>query len=132
MSLEWIILTVSWTLVMCGCFFCLAGGIGLIRLPDFYSRTHAASMTDTLGAALILLGFTFQAESWIVVVKLLLIQVFILLTSPTAAHALIRAAFTHGLKPVLYRQDFDFSLLEGDLAKGIAAQTESDEVSLSE
>ena len=117
MNLEWLLDIVSWILLMAGCFFCIVGGIGLLRLPDFYTRTHAAGMTDTLGAALILLGLTLQATSWMVVVKLLIVQLFLFITSPTAGHALIRAAFSHGLKPKLHRQDIDTSWLDGDFAK---------------
>ena len=105
----------SWLLLMGGCFFCIVGGIGMLRLPDFYTRTHAAGMTDTLGAPLILLGLTLQATDWMVVVKLLLVQLFLFLTSPTAGHALVRAAFSHHLQPRLRDQDIDPSWLEDDL-----------------
>ena len=117
MNFEWLLDVASWILLMAGCFFCIVGGIGLLRLPDFYTRTHAAGMTDTLGAALILLGLTLQATSWMVVVKLLIVQLFLFITSPTAGHALIRAAFSHGLKPKLTNQDVDTSWLDGDFAK---------------
>ena len=99
----------SWASLMGGAFFCIIGAIGLLRFPDFYTRTHAASITDTLGAGLILLGLTLQvipmmvpgeqfvAGSWIILVKLLMIGLFILLTAPTAGHALVKAAYAHGL-----------------------------------
>ena len=85
-------------LIIIGCLFCLLGGIGILRLPDFYTRTHAASLTDTFGAGMILAGLMFQAGWTLVLVKLIMIQVFILLTSPTASHALAKAAFAMGLK----------------------------------
>ena len=84
-----------------GSIFVLIGGFGLIRLPDFYTRLHAAGITDTLGAELILLGLMFQAGLSLVTVKLILISLFIFFTSPTATHAVANAARVMGLKPML-------------------------------
>jgi len=84
-----------------GLFFVLAGTIGVLRLPDFYTRLHAAGMTDTLGAELILLALIFQADNWQMILKLLLVAFFLLVTSPTATHAVAHAAYKAGLKPVL-------------------------------
>lgn len=84
-----------------GLFFVLAGAIGIIRLPDFYSRTHAAGMTDTLGAELILLGLIVQSGFSQTSLKLLLVAFFLFITSPTASHALANAAYQAGLKPLL-------------------------------
>lgn len=84
-----------------GAFFCLAGGIGLLRMPDFYTRMHAASVIETLGAGLILLGLMLQAGLTLVTVKLLMVALLILFTSPTASHALARAALLRGLVPRL-------------------------------
>lgn len=81
-----------------GAFFCVVGALGMLRLPDFYTRTHPASMIDTMGAALILIGLCFQATSWAVAVRLVVIFVLILITSPTAAHALVKAAYAHGVR----------------------------------
>jgi multicomponent Na+:H+ antiporter subunit G len=87
-----------------GCFlflgiaFCVIGGIGMIRMPDFYSRSHAASLTDTLGAALILLGLGLQAGFTLITVKLVFILIFLYITSPTSAHALVKAAYSHGVR----------------------------------
>lgn len=90
---------VSALLVLGGAFFLIVGGIGLIRLPDFYSRLHAAGVTDTAGAELILFAMMVQAGfSW-VTVKLILIGLFLFFTSPTATHAVANAAFTAGLAP---------------------------------
>ena len=90
----------SWALLMSGAVFLFVGGIGILRLPDFYCRIHAAGLTDTLGAGLILIGLMVQAGWTLVAVKLLLIFGFLFLTSPTATHALARAALLNGLKPV--------------------------------
>jgi len=91
----------SWTCLLAGGFFCMVGGIGLIRMPDFYTRMHAASVTETLGAGLILLGLTIQAGLTLVTAKLLMIGLLIFLTSPAATHALARAALVRGLQPLL-------------------------------
>ena len=84
-----------------GLFFVLAGTIGVLRLPEFYSRLHAAGMTDTLGAELILLALIFQSDNLQMVLKLLLVGFFLLVTSPTATHAVAHAAYRAGLKPLL-------------------------------
>lgn len=89
----------SWVLIVGGAGFSIVGAIGLLRFPDFYTRLHAAGITDTLGAWLILLGVLLQVESWLVAIKLVLIVVFLFFTSPTATHALARAALATGLKP---------------------------------
>jgi multicomponent Na+:H+ antiporter subunit G len=83
--------------------FCLIGGIGLLRMPDFYTRMHAASVTETLGAGLILLGLMLQAGWTLVAVKLLMIGLLVFFVSPTASHALARAALLRGLKPLCSR-----------------------------
>lgn len=88
-------------LILVGCFFFLAGALGVLRLPDFYSRIHAAGMTDTLGAELIVLGLIIQAlpHDYIWAVKLTLVGLFLFVTSPTATHAVANAAMKAGLKP---------------------------------
>ena len=96
--LDTILDLASWFFLMTGCAFCVIGGIGLIRMPDFYSRSHAASLTDTLGAALILLGLALQAGLGLIAVKLLFIYVFLYITCPTAAHALVKAAYSKGIQ----------------------------------
>lgn len=81
--------------------FVLIGNIGLVRLPDFYTRLHAAGITDTLGAGLILIGLAFLAGWSLITVKLILIALFLLITSPTASHALAKSALHGKLKPLL-------------------------------
>ena len=92
----------SWILLISGSFFTFTGAVGLFRFPDFFSRTHAASVTDTLGAGLILIGLMLQAGWGLVLAKLLLILVFSLLASTTACHAMAKAALKSGLKPLTY------------------------------
>ena len=99
--IELVLDLISAGLLAAGSIFVLIGGFGLIRLPDFYTRLHAAGITDTLGAELILLGLMFQAGLSLVTVKLILISLFIFFTSPTATHAVANAARVMGLKPML-------------------------------
>ena len=99
--IELVLDLISAGLIAAGSIFVLIGGFGLIRLPDFYTRLHAAGITDTLGAELILLGLMFQAGLSLVTVKLILISLFIFFTSPTATHAVANAARVMGLKPML-------------------------------
>jgi len=91
----------SWACLLVGGLFCMVGALGLLRMPDFYTRMHAASVIDTLGAGLILLGLLLQAGLTLVAVKLLMVGVLIFFASPTATHALARAAMVRGLKPML-------------------------------
>lgn len=91
----------SWALILAGGLFAIIGGIGMHSLDDFFARTHAASVTDTGGAGLILLGLLLQSPSWIVAIKLLMILLFLWFTSPTAAHILAQAALNDGYRPKL-------------------------------
>ena len=92
-------------ILLLGTFICMFGAIGLLRLPNFFARTHGASITDTLGALLCILGmivFTFGMDdpmkfNFLVVVKLISIGVFLLVTSPISGHALTRSAYRRGL-----------------------------------
>ena len=87
--------------VLAGGFFLVVGGIGLIRLPDLFSRLHAAGITDTLGLGLFVVGFMCQAGLSAATAKLALVLLFLLLTGPVATHALAKAALHGGLRPRL-------------------------------
>ena len=91
----------SWVCLFAGGMLGIVGGIGIHRFPDFYSRLHAAGITDTLCAMLILFGLGLQAGFTLAAFKLALIFVFLFFTSPTASHALANAALHSGLKPKL-------------------------------
>ena len=89
-----------------GTIICIIGGIGLIRMQSFFGRVHAASVPDTLGAGLCLLGmilFTVGMEDYtwdlkaLIIVKLISIAVFIFFTSPIAGHAVSKAAWNQGI-----------------------------------
>lgn len=99
MSLDIVLDVVSWVLLMAGGFFVFVGGVGALRMPDFYTRMHAAGITDTLGTMLVLAGVMPQAGLSLATVKLLAIMIFLMLTSPTAAYALANAARLSGLRP---------------------------------
>ncbi len=92
---------VSWLCLLGGGFFCIVGAVGLLRMPDFYTRVHAASVIETLGAGLILVGLMLQAGFTLIAVKLWIIGMLIYFASPTATHALARAAMVRGLEPLL-------------------------------
>ena len=91
----------SWLFIAAGALLGIAGGIGIHRFPDFYSRLHAVGITDTLCAAMFLVGLCMQTGVSIASLKLLLIFIFLFFTSPTATHALANAALLGGLKPEL-------------------------------
>ena len=88
---------VSAILLLVGSVFALIGSIGIVRMPDVFTRLHAAGITDTLGAAGVLLGLALKAGFSLLLVKLLLMLAFLLLLNPTACHSLARAAL-HGLR----------------------------------
>jgi multicomponent Na+:H+ antiporter subunit G len=94
----------SWILLAAGGLFCLVSAVGVLRMPDFYTRAHAASLNDTLGAGLLLLGLILQAGWTLVAAKLLIIGVLIFFTSPAATHALAKAALGRGLQPLLHEE----------------------------
>jgi multicomponent Na+:H+ antiporter subunit G len=91
--------------LLAGAIFSLIGAWGLLRMPDFYTRVHAASVLETLGAGFILLGLMLQAGLTLVTVKLLIIGILIYFASPTASHALARAAMVRGIKPLLAKPE---------------------------
>tara|TARA_R110002073_G_scaffold73512_4_gene179909 strand:- start:1233 stop:1601 length:369 start_codon:yes stop_codon:yes gene_type:complete len=93
----------SIALMATGLVFVLAGAIGVLRLPDFFTRMHAAGVTDTLGAELIIMALMLQAGFTLLSAKLLLIGFILFLTSPTATHAVANAAHRAGQKPLLSR-----------------------------
>ena len=85
--------------VAAGAFFLAVGSVGIIRLPDFYARTHATGKSDTLGLMLALGGLAIHEGFTVNTAKLLMAIVFVALTNPVGTHALARAAWQSGLKP---------------------------------
>lgn len=100
MSLALALDFVSWVLLGLGGLSAVVGGIGVVRLPDFYSRLHASGITDTAAAYLILAGLMVQGGLTLVTVKLAMIAFFMFFTNPTSTHALASAAYRYGLRPL--------------------------------
>ena len=90
----------STLLIGLGSVFCLIGALGLLRMPSFITRTHAASLIDSLGAILILSGLILEAGLSLITIKLLFILAFLLLTGPTAIHALVNTAINEEPKQI--------------------------------
>lgn len=82
-----------------GLAFMFLGSLGILRLPDFYARTHAASKVDTVGIIVVLVGIAILEGLTINSAKIGVAIIFLTLTNPVAAHALARAAMRHGFKP---------------------------------
>ena len=95
----------AWAFIVAGLFFMLVGTIGVLRMPDVYTRLHAAGMTDTMGAGFLILGMCLQAGINLVLVRLILVYAFLLFTSPIGTHALARAALKGGHEPYLAEDD---------------------------
>ena len=91
-------------LVLTGVFVTLAGAIGLLRFPDFYTRLHATGKCDTLGTGLILMGFmvfhfAHYGSTPLVPIKVLILIIFVFIANPTATHAIVKAAYRTGVRP---------------------------------
>ncbi len=95
----------SWVLISAGSFFVLVGAIGVYRFSDFWTRLHAASVSESAGVILMLSGMIIQAGWGLIAVKLLIIGVFLFITGPTSTHAVANAALVSGLRPKNYDDD---------------------------
>lgn len=94
----------SWILLISGIFFGLTGAVGLFRFPDFFTRVHAASVTDSIAAILIISGLILQSDFGLTAIKLIFIMFFLLVTSPTASHALAKSARHGGMLSISEHQ----------------------------
>ena len=101
----------AWAAILSGSVFLIIGAWGTVRFPDFWSRLHAVSVTDSAGMLLLTLGMCLEAGLTLITVKLILIGIFLFLTGPTATHAVANAALVSGLRPV------EGKGLESELAK---------------
>lgn len=96
----------SWVFLTSGSLVLVATAVLIVRMPSFYTRLHAASVNETLGPGLILLGLVCQTDgNWEVALKLVLVLIFIVLTGPVASHALGKAALDNGVLPGKIRRD---------------------------
>ncbi len=121
MSVVDVVDALSWVAIALGSFFVVTGAVGLIRMPDVYTRMHAASVIDTMGAGLIILGLILQAGFTLVTLKLLFILALFFFTGPVAAHALAQAALHEEIEPKL---DHDRRAYSGHAADRGAADNE--------
>ena len=95
----------GWAFIAAGSFFTVVGALGLVRMPDLYTRLHASGVLDPFGVSLILIGLMFQAGFTLVTAKLFFLVVLLLFTSPVSCHALARAALHRGVKPLLAKTE---------------------------
>ncbi len=117
-------------LIVMGSFFFVVGAVGIFRMPDVFTRMHAAGISDTAGAGLLLVGMMFVAGLSLVTVKLAVILVVILYSSPIATHAVAQAALHAGLEPILANKKIMVGpgahpVPEKDKAKKAPPQTKS-------
>jgi multicomponent Na+:H+ antiporter subunit G len=96
---ETLIEILSWFFIVSGSLFVVIGAVGTLRFPDFWSRLHAASITDSAGMILLVTGMCLQAGPTLITVKLLIIGLFLFITGPTSTHAVANAALVTGLRP---------------------------------
>ncbi len=87
--------------LLAGGLLCITGGVGLLRLPDFFSRVHAVGLTETLAAPLLLVGLALQMGWSLDLFKILMVVILVLVTNPTATHAMAKAALHGGHPPKL-------------------------------
>lgn len=97
--LETVLSVLGWVFILSGSFFVIVGAAGTLRFPDFWSRLHAASITDSAGVILLLVGMGIEAGLSLITVKLLIIGIFLFITGPTSTHAVANAALVSGLRP---------------------------------
>lgn len=95
----------SWPLIAAGSFFLVVGALGLIRMPDVFTRMHAASVSDTLGAGLLILGLMLHTSFDLVTLKLGFILLLFVFTAPVVTHALAQAALHEEIEPILAKDD---------------------------
>lgn len=96
---ETLLDVLSWLMLLIGGLFVFVGGLGALRMPDLYTRMHAASLTDSIGPILIIGGIILQAGLSLASIKLIAILAFLLVTGPTASNALASAALLAGKQP---------------------------------
>jgi multicomponent Na+:H+ antiporter subunit G len=94
----------SWFCFLAGGFLCISGSVGILRLPDFFSRLHASSVTETLATPLLLTGVMLQTGWSLDTLKLMMVWLFVLSTNPTATHAMVKAALHDGQTPLEFDQ----------------------------
>lgn len=97
--LDTLLEVLSWFFILSGAFFVVVGAVGTLRFPDFWSRLHAASVTESAGVLLVFAGLCIQAGFTLITVKIIIIGIFMFITGPTSTHAIANAALVTGLRP---------------------------------
>lgn len=123
----------AWAALLAGGFFVVVAAVGMQRMPDFFTRTHAASVIDTLGVGFLILGLLLQTDDWGVAVRLAIILVVLYVSGAVAVHALARAALHDGERPLLAGSDgrlrpTDVATLYPDLGERLARPLISEQV----
>lgn len=90
---------IGWIFIAGGVFFIFTGSLGILRMPDFFTRLHPAGLIDSMGAPMVLIGVALQSGFTLFAGKIILLILFLFLTGPTACHALAKAALLSGLEP---------------------------------
>jgi len=91
----------SWVSILLGSFFALVGALGLVRMPDVFTRMHAAGVTDTAGVGFLIIGMILQAGLSLTTVKLFVLLALFLFTGPVVTHALAQTCLHENVKPLL-------------------------------
>ena len=116
--LDTVVNVLSWISIVAGSAFLVTGAVGVIRFPDFWSRLHAASVIDSAGMALLLLGMMLQAGLTLITVKLFFIGLFLIITGPTSTHAVANAALVSGSRPL--GDDSGQTITTAEVAEAVA------------
>ena len=99
--MSFVIDIASWVCILLGSFFTIVGAFGLVRMPEVFTRMHAASVTDTLGVGFLILGMGLQAGLSLVTLKLLFLLALFFFTAPVVTHALAQACLHEDIRPML-------------------------------
>lgn len=99
--MQFLVEAASWVLIVAGSFFTVVGALGVLRMPDVFTRMHAASVTDTLGVGLLVFGMVLQAGFSLVTLKLFILLALFFFTAPVVTHALARVCLYENIKPQL-------------------------------
>ena len=94
---DMLVSLISWGFILLGSFFVVIGALGFFRFPDFWTRIHAASVHDSAGMFFLIIGMCIHSGLNLITVKLVLIAIFLVITGPTATHAIANAALVAGL-----------------------------------
>ncbi len=112
--IEFPLAVLSSFLIVAGGFFVLVGAVGLVRMPDVFTRMHAASVIETAGGGLLIAGLMLRVGFDLVTLKLLFLLFVFFMTAPVATHALAQAALQAGVEPILSEDRRDAQTRDSD------------------